>query len=341
VAARGLRPALDGVEPPALRALIARCWGAPAERPSAAALARELVALHTGAAAAAAQPPQDLPALRRLVDVCRYHGVRPDYVRALRNLEAFDIVVIADDSGSMAADIKQGDGAESTRWAELKGIAQVVVELAAALDDDGCDVYFLNRPDARSVRDAAAVEGRFAAEPSGGTPLTETLARALRDKGLRLADEAPAGGAAGGGAAAAAAAVAERAAGAGPAKRVLFLIATDGVPHGGPEKFVAALQRLPDNCYVQLVAVTDDDSVVAWMNQADERVRWVDVNDVRGGRTCAPWGIHCALYPNLFFPHSLAPQDYWSEYKEVKEKQGPNFKFTWRLCCQGAVGECK
>ena len=318
VAAGGQRPALDGVEPPALRALIARCWGAPAERPSAAALARELAALHTGAAAAAAQPPQDLPALRRLVDVCRYHGIRPDYVRALRNLEAFDIVVIADDSGSMAAGIKQGDGAVSTRWQELKGIAQVVVELAAALDDDGCDLYFLNRPDARSVRDAAAVAGRFAVEPSGGTPLTQTLARALRDKGLRLADEAPAagGGAGGGAAAAAAAAMAERAGGAGSAKRVLFLIATDGVPHGGPEKFVAALQRLPDNCYVQLVAVTDDDSVVAWMNQADERVRWVDVNDVRGaggrraGRARAPLrslGHDCACTAPCVYHLTSAP----------------------------------
>ena len=296
------RQPLDAVEPAALRALIARCWLEPAaQRPNAAALVAELTALHIGAAAA--QPPQDLPALRRLVEICRRHGIRPDYVRPLRNLEAFDIVVIADDSGSMAAEIKQGDGAKSTRWAELKGIVQVVVELAAALDDDGCDVYFLNRPDARGVRDAAAAAGRFVADPDGGTPLTATLTRALHDKGLALAGEAPAAG--GAAATAAAAAASAGRAGAGPAKRVLFLIATDGVPNEGPEAFVSALQRLPENCYVQLMAVTDDDSIVEWMNKADDVVRFVDVNDVRVC-VCAEVGggaSHCArVLPLIHLP---------------------------------------
>ena len=280
------RPPLDAVEPAALRALIAPCWGEPAERPNAAALVQQLTALHIGSEAAsrasrAAGAQQDIPKLRNLVDVCRRHGIRPDYTPALRNLEAFDIVLIADDSGSMGSAVKQGDGAakHATRWDELKDMAKVVVELAAALDDDGADVYFLNRPPAIGVKNAAAVEGSFTKGPSGGTPLTATLTRALHDKGYRLAGEAPAEGAA---AAAAAAAASGRAA-AGPSKRLLFLICTDGVPDEGHDAFVATLQQLPENCYVQLVAVTDDDKVVKWMNSADERVRFVDVNDVRWG----------------------------------------------------------
>jgi hypothetical protein len=65
-------------------------------------------------------------------------------------------------------------------------------------------------------------------------------------------------------------------------KRLLFIIATDGVPdydEGGVSAFTAALRALPENCFVQLLACTDDEEAVAWMDQLDGQVRYVDVND--------------------------------------------------------------
>ena len=258
------RPALDGIPAP-LQDLIARCWKEPAERPSVAALVQELTALYT----ATSPPVPDTEAMRWLVEVCRRHAIRPDYASALRNLAAFDVVLICDDSGSMATVL--GDGRTTTRWEELKGIVHVVTELAAAVCEGGCDVHFLNRAGAKGIKDPAQVTAMFAPAPSGSTPLTAALTHVLHDKGYRLAGEAaPAAGGEG-----------EEA---GPSKRLLFLIATDGSPNDGPEEFVATLQRLPENCFVQLVAVTDDDSVMQLMYTADEKIRFLGTSGVRMGR---------------------------------------------------------
>ncbi len=287
------RPGLQAVASPELRAVIAQCWAHdPAARPNAAALVATLTALHVRSAPG---PPGagEVEAVRKLVAACQRHGIRPEYIRALRNLEAFDIILIADDSGSMARSNTQGDGRVTTRFGELQDAARVVVDIAAAVDQDGCDVYFLNRPDVVGARDPAPVLARFAAPPSGSTPLTATLTRALHAKGYRLSTEAAGSGGGGGGGGGA---------GALPppsGKRLLFLIATDGVPDDGVADFTAALRALPENCFVQLMAVTDDEAAVGWMNELDGQVRFVDVND-----------------------------DYESERREVLAKQGAGFAFT-------------
>jgi hypothetical protein len=283
VCVEGRRPPLDGLDAN-LRALIARCWAAnPAERPEAPALVAELTALYVGGRA----PDADVAVLRRLVSACARHGIRPDYIRALRNLEAFDIVLIADDSGSMALEASQGDGAtRTTRWGELRDVARVVVDIAAALDQDGLDVFFLNRGELKGVVEPGPVLARFENEPEGGTPLASTLARALHAKGYQFSGEA------------AALAPGTRRSG----KRLLFLIATDGVPdtdEGGVPAFTAALRALPENCFVQLVACTDDEAAVAWMDELDGQVRYVDVND-----------------------------DYHSERAQVLAAQGGGFTFS-------------
>ena len=282
VCVEGRRPALDGLDA-SLRALIARCWAAnPAERPAAPELVTALTALYVGGRAQDA----DVAVLRRLVSACSRHGIRPDYIRALRNLEAFDIVLIADDSGSMAQESSQGDGTATTRWGELRDVARVVVDIAAAVDQDGLDVFFLNREELKNVVEPGAVLARFNDPPRGGTPLTSTLKRALHAKGMQLCGET------------AALAPGTRRSG----KRLLFIIATDGEPdsdEGGAPGFTAALRALPENCFVQLVACTDDEEAVAWMDQLDGQVRYVDVND-----------------------------DYHSERAQVLAAQGGGFAFS-------------
>jgi hypothetical protein len=255
------RPPLDGVRHD-LACVIRDCWKhKPADRPTASALVDRLFALHTGT------PPPVIGGfdkLSKFVATARKHGIRPEWLPALRNLEAFDIVFICDDSGSMLLDVDV-DGTTMKRWDELRRSVEMVADIASALDDDGCDVYFLNRPPVKQVK-AADVGTRLPTaltpEPSGGTPLNRVLRQAVHDKGFDFADEP------------------KRAL--RPAKRLLLLIATDGQPDlddGGIDGFVDSLQALPEKVHVQLMAVTDDRMVLDWMKEADDKVRFLDVCD--------------------------------------------------------------
>ena len=131
------------------------------------------------------------------------------------------------------------------------------------------------------MSNVAKLEASFRGDVNGGTPLGARVREALHDKGFTLADEPP------------------RAAAAPPTKRLLLLIATDGEPDEGPSAFVDTLAALPENVYVQLLAVTDDAEAVKWMNDADDKVRFLDVCD-----------------------------DYTEESGEVEKAQGPGFSFT-------------
>lgn len=56
----------------------------------------------------------------------------------------------------------------------------MVVDVAAAVDQDGCDVYFLNRPASHSVKDPAIAAACFKAPPNGSTPISHKPKRAPR-----------------------------------------------------------------------------------------------------------------------------------------------------------------
>lgn len=63
------------------------------------------------------------------------------FARKLRQLEGWEIVLICDDSGSMATPLQtraQSAFAKApTRWEELKGIVGIIVDIAAVMDKDG------------------------------------------------------------------------------------------------------------------------------------------------------------------------------------------------------------
>ncbi len=130
-------PAAPAVAPE-LRRLIESCWEAdPARRPSAVDLVTSLSAMYLGPKMP--PHPDKMPALQKLIQVARRHGVREDWIPSLRNLEAFDVCFICDDSGSMSSTTHVG--AETiTRWEELKRSVKLVSDIAAAVDSDGCDV---------------------------------------------------------------------------------------------------------------------------------------------------------------------------------------------------------
>jgi hypothetical protein len=175
-------------------------------------------------------------------------------------LEDFEIVVIADDSGSMqmssvpAHQRKLGQTSK-TRWDELQDTVGLIVELGACFDASGLDIFFLNRPPISGVTSASDQQliRSFACPPQGSTPLTETMQKVAKTCGGE--------------------------------KPVLLFILTDGEPNGGATNFCKELSRLvkkqstSHTFKVQIMACTADEDAVAWLNDVDHQFKEVDVTD--------------------------------------------------------------
>jgi hypothetical protein len=218
--------------------------------------------------------------MERLRALCGAHEIRPDFALKLRQLEEFEIVFVADDSGSMNTQINDGSrdpfGAIPTRWSELQRYASNVVEIAACLDPDGIDVTFLNRQGYRNVASISQVAMAFQPPPNGATPLVSTIQAIFHQKALLLKE-----------------------------RKMLLIIATDGVPtdkdgNNQTKEFLALMRNRPKNVFVSIIACTDDDNSVGYLNKIDRIVPGIDVSD-----------------------------DYASELKEVKKAQGKDFQFSY------------
>jgi len=158
-------------------------------------------------------------------------------------LQDYDVVVIADDSGSMRS---------GSRWKELQDSLSQIVEIGSVFDDDGLDIYFLNRPVITGVRSAADKHfvDAFYRGPDGSTPLTHTLDTVMKVKSP---------------------------------KPVLLFILTDGVPDKGVRTFKNKIGSIVNNkknpVKVQMMACTDDDKAVGWFDELDDAYDGVDVTD--------------------------------------------------------------
>ncbi|TPX72558.1 hypothetical protein CcCBS67573_g05778 [Chytriomyces confervae] len=182
----------------------------------------------------------------------------------LRKLEAYDIVIICDDSTSMntkTAHPINPRAAPTTRWEELKVTVQMVTEIAATLDDDGIDVHFLNRDPIRNVFDVRQLDDAFESPPSGHTPITRVLKQVLSEKRSRAVSESN--------------------------KKLLILIATDGVPTtdmGFDDRlglWLVLMQERDDagDTPVVFLLCTDDEKEVGYLNEWDKEIPGVDTVD--------------------------------------------------------------
>jgi hypothetical protein len=232
-----------------------------------------------------APAPFDYTAVRlaKLREVCARHEIRPDFAAKLRQLEEYEIVALFDDSGSMGTQVKALPGTFQdpfapvpTRWSEAKLHASITVDLAACLDPDGIDIRFLNRPGFSNVATSAQVTGAFARPPNGYTPLVRAVQGIFEEK---------------------AAVIKER--------KMLLIILTDGQPtddrgHGQVREFEELMRHRPKNVFVSIVACTDDEASVGYLNKLDRIVPGMDVVD-----------------------------DYASELAEIRKVQGPRFPFSF------------
>ena len=218
-------------------------------------------------------PP--LYAQNDLQEMAKRKDLNPLFYQRCGVLAQYDIVMLLDDSGSMNSptDTKNAQGDKNTRWTELQEFASDVVSVGVAMDADGIDVHFLNRPSLLNVKSARTLEETFRKLPKGLTPLPERLSQILQEYRARPKH-----------------------------KNLLLLIATDGEPSGADGK--RALKRLLekrdfDREKVSILACSDDDSEIGYLNEFDRDIQALDVVD-----------------------------DYKSEKREIRKMQGSSYPFS-------------
>ncbi|KAI8999823.1 hypothetical protein BC832DRAFT_202287 [Gaertneriomyces semiglobifer] len=203
---------------------------------------------------------QDLNNLNVFRNLVQQHEIQEQLAYKLRQLENFDIVFICDDSGSMLTPCALGSQSpyapRQTRWDELKQTLKTVVDIACTLDQDGIDVYFLNRTSLHNVTNAQQVEDAFRDKPYGYTPLANAFLEVLLNHAQPGRD----------------------------GRKLLIVVATDGEPTTSTGQIdrngvLSALRQRPDFVYTTFVALTDDDAVLSYLNWIDENVPRVDVVD--------------------------------------------------------------
>lgn len=115
-------------------------------------------------------------------------------LRLLSVLLRVKVVMVVDDSGSMASRIVEGPlpgrhfwdapvyppkpppgSPPVTRWTEAQQACALLVRLLTSASNNGLDVWFLNRAPVRNVTEMGQLAASFSSGPTGGTPLISTF----------------------------------------------------------------------------------------------------------------------------------------------------------------------
>ncbi|TPX73759.1 hypothetical protein CcCBS67573_g04977 [Chytriomyces confervae] len=225
--------------------------------------------------------------LKQSEEALRLHSFKSLINRHQISKMMADIVIICDDSTSMntkTANPTNPRTAATSRWEELKVTVQIVTEIVATLDDDGIDVHFLNRDPIRNVFDVRQLDDAFENPPS-----------LERETEPRCSN-----------------------------KKLLILIATDGVPTTGMGfdhrlgLWLVLMQERDDagDTSVVFLLCTDDEKEVGYLNEWDKEIPGVDTVDdsITECREILAVQDDCATDANA----SLADRGDKEEEKEVE-----------------------
>lgn len=187
-------------------------------------------------------------------EILRKYDITGVYAQHLNRLKGFKLVLICDDSTSMRETLTKGQ----TKWDELRQSISIVLDIATAFDIE-CDVLFLNRAGLRNVKFMNQLNEQFSSPPYGNTPLTKSFNLAIENNRQELTE-----------------------------RKLLIIIFTDGqptsqnlVPEDAIKEFKNSLKhRSPiDRIFVSIVACTDDEYALNYLNNWDNKIRNLDVVD--------------------------------------------------------------
>ena len=182
---------------------------------------------------------------------------------AAHALAGANVVIIADDSGSMGSAVRNSPVPPpsgkyvTTRWDELMHFLQLVLKVGAELAAS-VNLHFLNAGTIEDVHTWEQVQPTASSGPNGYTPLCGVMQRVFERWDPAKTD-----------------------------RRLITVIATDGVPSDVPQFKTAAqavgdlLRGRPsiDRSFVTFLTCTDNDHDVAYLKELDSSVPNVDEVD--------------------------------------------------------------
>jgi hypothetical protein len=216
--------------------------------------------------------------IAKLDAICHKHEICENFKYKLKQLETFEIIIVIDDSGSMntRAGSVNVNNPNQTRWEEAKKTSSIIIDIASIMDNNGVNIHFLNRSPLIGISSSEQLDLSFSIKPQGYTPIVPILKNIYKNPIKK-----------------------------GKSNRLVILL-TDGQPTSNTgqiniQEFKSCLlnDRLPSD-YLNIVACTDDDNVMSYLNNWDDTIPRLDVID-----------------------------DYGSEYNEVIRAQGKNFPFSY------------
>jgi hypothetical protein len=196
----------------------------------------------------------------RFQEIIRRHEISQFFANKLQVLSTYKIVFIFDDSGSMNTIIEDSplnNGVfKATRWDELRCFSKISLDIANIFNQNGTDIYFLNRPPCRNITNADQLTDIFHNKPSGYTPLSRVLGSVLNENSNVYLGE----------------------------NKLLIIIVTDGEPtddHGrvSISEFRKTLTNRHKNVYTTIVSCTDDDKTMDYLDNWDKNIPRLDVVD--------------------------------------------------------------
>ena len=180
------------------------------------------------------------------------YEINNTFSEKLSLLENYEIVLLLDDSGSMNTPLNDNTS-YNTRWDELKANVKIIIELATIYDENGIDIYFLNRSNYYNVKSLNQINNILEEKPTGLTPLTEKLKTIFKNYENSL-------------------------------KPVLVVIATDGLPTKGASHDLSnvkklLLQKNHFKFFISFLACSDQKYDIGYLNDLDKNVPNVDTLD--------------------------------------------------------------
>lgn len=197
------------------------------------------------------------PDLTRFHQLIKQNELNSDVADQLYNvLSTCEIVMLCDDSDTMTKPIAE-EGTDpfapkrSTRWLELKKLASVIIDFVTAINPNGLDIYFLNRPALRSVTSTAGLQTTFNLPPNGGTPLIGAIKQIYEDKSNVPSD-----------------------------KNILIIVITDGEPTDGTRNDLYwTLINKSKNVHISFAECTDNADDMEYLDQWDGLIKNFDNTD--------------------------------------------------------------
>ena len=226
--------------------------------------------------------PNNVQRDQNFTNILMRYEINPEFAARLQKfLVMTKIVFIFDDSGSMNSILNDSPLNSSvfkaSRWDELKQFAKISLEIANIFNPEGVDVHFLNRPSARRVQNIQNLEPFLANKPGGFTPIRRVLQAVLAENNrMQLAE-----------------------------RKLLIIIVSDGEPTDDSGRSdIPGLKQILQNrdafVYTSIIACTDEDSVMDYLNNWDKYIPRLDLVD-----------------------------DYRNEKLEIQRARGQGFPFSY------------